>query len=51
MLKSKELCPICKCICANVDDKNRHLEETHNNITGQDQELMEKTAGMEILNE
>lgn len=50
MLESKILCPICKCICANVDDKNRHLEEKHDNVAGQNQELMEKTADKEVLN-
>lgn len=46
----KQLCPICKCICANVDDKNRHIEEKHDNVDGKDTELLEKTSGKELLN-
>jgi len=50
MLKKKPLCPICKCICKDEDDRHRHLEEKHNNMVGPDIELMEQTEGKEALN-
>jgi uncharacterized C2H2 Zn-finger protein len=43
-------CPVCKRICLSEDDRHRHLEEKHNNLIGQDEELLEKTSGKEILN-
>lgn len=49
MLESR-VCPICKMICANVDDKHRHIEEKHDNIIGENTELLEKTEGKETLN-
>lgn len=51
MLQKKPLCPICKCICASEDDRNRHLEEKHNNMAGIDEELLEKVKGRELLTE
>lgn len=50
MLKSKPLCPICKCICKDEDDKHRHLEEKHNNMAGIDEELLETVKNRELLN-
>jgi hypothetical protein len=51
MIIKKPICPICKCICADDDDKHRHLEEKHNNLNGEDTELMENLCGKEILYE
>jgi hypothetical protein len=44
-------CPICKCVCADTNAKHRHIEEKHDNVAGQNQELMERTANKELLNE
>jgi hypothetical protein len=51
MLKKKPLCPICKCICKDENDRHRHLEEQHNDVAGPDMELQENVAGKELLNE
>ncbi len=50
MLKSKPICPICKCICKDTDDMHRHLEEKHNNMAGIDEELLETVKNRELLN-
>lgn len=52
MLKrGKPICPICKCICKDEDDRHRHIEEKHNDVAGPDFALMEQTSGKELLNE
>ncbi len=43
-------CPICKKDFDDDDDKHRHIEESHNNVSQKDVELMEKTVGKEIIN-
>jgi hypothetical protein len=50
MIIKKPICPICHCICADEDDKHRHLEEKHDNLAGNDTELLEHVSGKELLN-
>ena len=49
--ENKSMCPVCRCICIGEEKLHRHIEEKHNNMSGGDTELMEKTSGKEVLNE
>lgn len=49
--EGKPICPLCKCICKDEQDRHRHLEESHNDVAGPDAALMEKTENKELLTE
>lgn len=49
--KSRNMCPVCKCIYIGEERLHRHIEEKHDNLAGSDTELMENISGKELLNE
>ena len=44
-------CPICKLHMQDETHYFKHLEEKHNQVIGEDQELKENTEGKELLME